>query len=97
MFKNLKKLVGNPLWVNVYVNDHYTPEKIGKLKDLRAINDYAKSLGMESKMRGEILIINGEKTSIDEVERVPAEAKTIKIDEGKGIVFQGHHSIFSNM
>ena len=58
IFKNLKKLAGNPLWQNVYVNDDYTPEQIGKLKDLRAINEYAKSLGMESRMRGATLIVS---------------------------------------
>ena len=102
IFKNLSKLAGNPTWLNVYVNDDYTPEQIGKIKDLRAINGYARSLGKESKMRGVTLFVDGKKFSIDEVDKVPEEikiekAKTIKIDDGKGYVFQGHHSYLSNM
>ena len=53
-------------------------------------------------MKGATLVINGEKFSIDDVDKVLAEikiekAKNIKIGNDKGIVFQGHHSCFSNM
>ena len=37
IFKSMKKLAGNPLWVNVYANEDYTPDQIGKLKELHAL------------------------------------------------------------
>ena len=53
-------------------------------------------------MKGATLVVNGEKFSIDEVDKVPNEikvekAKTIRIDNGKGILFRDHHSSFSYM
>ena len=102
IFGNLKKLNGNNRWQNIFINDDLTTDQIGKMKDLRAVNAYAKSLGKNSKVKGTNLFLEGEKFTLDDVYNVPEEvsivkAKNIEVDNGSGIVFQGHHSFCSNM
>ena len=102
IFQNLKKLTGNPRWKNVFINDDLTEDQAGKMKDLRAINGYAKSIGKNAKIKGATLFIDGKSFGLDDVNKVPSEvsiekAKNIEIMEGKGLAFQGHHSFMSNM
>ena len=102
IFQNLKNLAGNPKWKNVFINDDLTQEQAGKMKDLRAINGYARSIGKDSKIKGMKIIIEGKSFGLDDVDKVPQEisivnAKNIEIMDGKGIAFQGHHSFMSNM
>ena len=102
IFKNMKKLAGNNTWINVFINDDLTPDQINKMKDMRAIHYYARSLGKNSRLSGSNLWIEDKKLNLEEIGKVPAEvsiqrAKNIKIDNEKGLVFQGHHSSFSNM
>ena len=96
IFQNLKKLVGNPKWRNVFINDDLTQEQAGKMKDLRAINGYARSIGKDSKIIGMKIIVEGKSFGLDDVNKVPQEisiikVKNIEIMDGKGIAFQGHH------
>ena len=47
-------------------------------------------------------MIDDRRFNLDEIDKVPSEvsiekAKNIKIEEGKALVFQGHHSCLSNM
>ena len=44
---NLKKLSGNEKWRYVFINDDLTKDQVEKMKDLRAINGYARSLGKD--------------------------------------------------
>ena len=102
IFQNLKKLAGNAKWKNIYINDDLTQDQVVKMKDLRAINGYAKSIGKDSKIKGSKLVVDGKTYGLDEVDKVPAEisivsAKNIEIMNGEGIGFQGHHSFMSNM
>ena len=102
IFKNLKKLAGNNNWRNVFINDDLTPDQINKMKDMRAVHYYAKSLGRNTTLRGTNLFIDDRRFNLDEIDKVPSElsiekAKNIKIEGGKGLVFQGHHSCLSNM
>ena len=102
IFKNLRKLTGNNTWANVFINDDLTPDQINKMKDMRSIHYYAKSLGRDTKLKGSNLIINDRRFSLDEINEVPADlsiekAKNIVVEDGKGLIFQGHHSCYSNM
>ena len=102
IFKNLRKLAGNNNWLNVFINDDLTPDQINKMKDMRAIHYYAKSLGRNTKLKGSNLYVGDKKYNLDEINEVPAEisikrAKNIEVDNKKGLMFQGHHSCLSNM
>ena len=102
IFKNMKKLAGNNTWLNVFINDDLTPDQINKMKDMRAIHYYARSLGKQTKLSGSNLWIEDKKYNLEEIDQVPAElsikrAKNIKTENGKSLVFQGHHSCLSNM
>ena len=100
MFKNIKKMAGNEKWRNVYINDELTADQTNKMKDMRAISGYARSVGKETKIKGTNLIVEGKKFGLDELDSVPAgitieKAKTIEINGS--VIFQGHHSYLSNM
>ena len=102
IFKNLRKLAGNNTWSNVFINDDMTPDQIGKMKDMRAIHYYAKSLGRKTNLKGSTLYVDDKRYNLDEIDEVPKEisiekAKNIEIEGGNGLVFQGHHSCLSNM
>ena len=48
------------------------------------------------------MIIDDRRYSLDEISEVPTDlsiekAKNIVIEEGKGLIFQGHHSCYLNM
>ena len=73
IFKKLRKLSGNNLWSNVFINDDMTPDQINKMKDLRAIHYYEKSLGKNSKLRGSNLFLEDRKYKLDEINEVPDE------------------------
>ena len=102
IFRNLKKLAGNNTWSNVFINDDLTSDQINKMKDMRAIHFYAKSLGRNTKLRGTHLYVDDKKYNLEEIDEVPAiisieKAKNIVVENKKGLVFQGHHSCLSNM
>ena len=100
--KPILKLSGNDRWKNIFINDDLTAEQITKIKDLCTVNAYAKSIGKDAKIKGTNFFLDEEKFSLDEVYNLPEEvsivkAKNIEIENGSGIVFQGNHSICSNM
>ena len=102
VFKNLKNLAGIARWNNIYLNDDFTFMQKIQIGELRAISALAKSKGMDSKVRGNSLFVDGRRYGYGDVSRLPeglsiAEAKTISVDGGKGIGFQSKHSVFSNM
>ena len=102
IFKNLKKIAGYDKWHNVFINEDLTSDQMTKMKDLRSINGYARSIGKTSTVRGTSIIIDSKKYTLDELDKVPKEvtikkAKQIVMENDKGIIFQGHHSILSNM
>ena len=102
IFKNLKKIAGSDKWRNVFINEDLTSDQMKKMKDLRLINGYARSVGKASIVRGTAIIIENQKYTLDELDKVPKEvsikkAKQIVLEDNKGVIFQGHHSVLSNM
>ena len=102
IFKNLKKIAGSDKWRNVFINEDLTSDQMKKMKDLRLINGYARSVGKASIVRGTAIIIENQKYTLDELDKVPKEvsikkAKQIILEDNKGVIFQGHHSVLSNM
>ena len=102
IFKNLKKIAGSDKWRNVFINEDLRSDQMKKMKDLRLINGYARSVGKASIVRGTAIIIENQKYTLDELDKVPKEfsikkAKQIVLEDNKGVIFQGHHSVLSNM
>ena len=102
IFKNLKKIAGSDKWHNVFINEDLTNDQMRKMKDLRSINGYARSVGKTSTVRGTSIIIDSQKFTLDELDSVPKEvsirkAKQIEVENSTGVIFQSHHSALSNM
>ena len=62
IFKNLKKIAGTNKWSNVYINEDLTPDQNKKMKDLRSINGYARSVGKSSVVKGTSIIMTARST-----------------------------------
>ena len=100
IYKNIKKIVGNEKWNNIFINDELTADQTEKMKNMRSINGYAKSVGMDTKIKGTSLIVEGKKYNLDELDCVPEKitiTKAKNIETNGSIIFQGHHSFMSNM
>ena len=102
VFKNLKNLSGINDWSNIYLNDDYTMLQKNQINEHRAISALARSKGHNSKVRGNVLIMDGRRYGYSDVAKLPdginiENAKTLVIDGEKGIGFQSHHSFLSNM
>ena len=102
VFKKIRNLTGIQKWDNVYLNDDFTQQQKIQIGELRSISALAKRNGMDSKVRGSSLLIDGRRYGYGDVDRLPngltiEAAKTFPVDGERGIGFQSKHSIFSNM
>ena len=98
IFRNIYKLKDNQKWRGVYLQDDLTLAEQSKKKETRAIYAYAKSKGVDVKMRGSQLIIDGVKYSYGE--DLPHDlsienAKSVVVKDG--LAFQSGHSPYSNL
>ena len=98
IFRNVYKLHDMKKWKGVYLQDDLSMSEQLKKKETRAIYVFAKSQGMDVKMRGNNLIIDGIKYSQDD--ELPhnlliEKAKTVKVKDG--VAFQGKHAPYSNL
>ena len=62
IYRNVYKLKNNNKWKGVYLQDNLTRLEQEKKKDTRAIYTYTKSKGVEIRMKGSNLVIDGEQT-----------------------------------
>ena len=67
---------------------------------MRCIYAVGKSKGLDIKLRGKVLVIDGIKFTYNDIGALPYDlsmesAKTIKVEDG--YAFQSHHSFLSNM
>ena len=102
LFRNLHKLKNNNDWKYIYVNDDLTELQLSEIRDLKVLNALARSQGTNSYMRGNYLVVDGQKHNASNMEKLPAnltmeKAKNRKVDGDKGLAFQGHHSVLSNI
>ena len=70
------------------------------MRDLPAINAYAKSKNINSKLRGNLLIIDGKPYKYADIKELPHNisieaAKLINVADGWA--YQGHHTYLSNL
>ena len=102
MFKSLYKLKENKAWKFIYINDDLTERQLSDIRDLKALNALARSQGTNSFMKGNHLVINGQRFNSENLDKLPKnlsmeKTKNRLVDDKKGLAFQGHHSVFSNM
>ena len=98
IFCNIYKLKDNQKWKGIYIQDDLTQADQIKKKETRAIFAFAKSQGVDVKMKGNQLVIDGVKYNYGE--ELPRNlsienAKTISVKDG--LAFQSGHSPFSNL
>ena len=98
IFRNVYKLKDNQKWRGIYLQDDLTQAEMLKKKETRAIYAYAKAKGIDVKMKGNQLVIDGVKYGYGE--ELPhnlsiENAKTVIVKDG--IAFQSGHSPYSNL
>ena len=98
ILRNIYKLKNDEKWRGVFLQDDMTPDEQKKRKETRAIYAYAKAKGLDVKMKGSRLVVDGVKYNHNE--ELPhnlsiENAKTIQVQDG--IAFQGPHAIYSNL
>ena len=82
----------------MYLQDDMTPDEQERRKETRAIYAYAKAKGLDVKMKGSKLVVDGVKYghSVKLPHGLSIEsAKTVVVQDG--IAFQSKHSIYSNL
>ena len=98
ILRNIYKLKNDEKWKGVFLQDDLTPEEQVKRKETRAIYAYAKAKGLDVKMKGSRLVVDGVRYNHNE--KLPhnlsiQNAKTVQVQDG--IAFQGPHAIYSNL
>ena len=99
LYRNSFKLKKNQKYQKVYLVEDHPTKILEQLKEMRAINAFAKSQEIDSKMKGTKLVIDSKAYSYAELKDLPYDlsierAKTIEVEDG--VAFQSRHSILSN-
>ena len=99
LFRNTYKLKRIQKYKKVYLVDDYSQEVQEQLKEIRAINAYAKSQNLDSKVKGTNLVIDEKTYSYKDTKNLPHElsieaAKIIQVEDG--VAFQSKHAFLSN-
>ena len=100
IFRNIGKLKNNQKWKGVHLNDALTPTEQKQAKDLRCIYAAGRAQGIDIKLRGNTLIIDGIRLTHKDIDNLPygltmESVKIIPVTEG--FAFQSHHAYMSNM
>ena len=100
IFKNISKLKKNDNWKGVHLNDALSPKELQQSKDLRCIFAAGKAQGLDIKLRGNVLFIDGIRLTYRDIDNLPyglsmESVKVIKVSDG--YAFQSHHAYLSNM
>ena len=102
VFKNLSNLKGLEQWNGVFVGDDLTETQQRQLRDLKALSAYARSEGIDARIRSNCIVVEGRKYRYEEIHRLAPrlsleKAKTLTCLKGEGIAFQSEHSPLSNL
>ena len=94
------KLKNNPERKFTYLSEDITPEQQAKRQDLRCLHPYAKSMGVDSKLLSDTIIVDGVSFSHADIGRLPHEitlenAKVIEVEDGHA--FQGEQAFLSSL
>ena len=99
LFKKSYKLRDSQKFSRVYLVDDYPQETLEEIKELRAVSAFARSKGINSRVRGDKIIVDEKVYSHKEMKNLPYElsivnAKVIEVEDGTA--FQGRHAFLSN-
>ena len=100
IFKNIQKLKGNDVWKGIHISDAVTVEEQDRRRDMRCIYAAARAKGIDVKLRGSNIVIDGMKYSHKDIHNLPKDLsiEKVKIVTTKdGVAFQSHHAYLSNM
>ena len=84
----------------VHISDAVSQEEQDKRRDMRCIFAAGKSRGVDVKLKGSSIVIDGVKYNHSDIYNLP---KNLSIDQVKivatkdGLAFQSHHAFLSNM
>ena len=98
-FRNLYRLKQSQKFKRVYVVDDVSPEIQEKTKELRAVSAFARSKGIDAKMKGQKIVVDGKAYTYEEMSDLPHNlsiqaAKLVEVEDG--VAFQGKHAFLSN-
>ena len=98
--RNISKLKGNQRWEGIIISDVLSQQEQEQRRDLRCIVAFAKSQGIEAKVKGDRLIIDEKVYKHEDLDELPhglsmEKAKIIAVSDGWA--FQSHHAYLSNM
>ena len=100
IFKNISNLKKKEGWKGVHLNDALSPKELQQAKDLRCIFAAGKAQGLDIKLRGNVLIIDGLRLTYKDIDHLPyglsmKSVKILKLEDGHA--FQSHYAYLSNM
>ena len=83
-----------------YLSDDLTPDQQSQRRDLRCLNAYARSMQIDSKLRGNAIIIDGTRYTHADIGKLPHEitfenAKILEVQDGHA--FQSEHAFLSSL
>ena len=100
IFKNIQKLKDKESWKGVHISDAVSAEEQDKRRDMRCIYAAGKAKGINIKLKGANVVIDGIKYGHSDIHNLPKglSIKQVKIVATKdGTAFQSHHAYLSNM
>ena len=100
IFKNIAKIKNIVAWKGVHLSDAMTPLELRQAKDLRCVYAVGRAKGLDIKLRGNILVIDGIKFGHKDIANLPYELTMDKvkvIDVIDGVAFQSEYAYLSNM
>ena len=100
IFKNIQKLKGKENWKGVHISDAVSAEEQEKRRDMRSIYAAGRAKGINIKLKGSSLVIDGIKYWHSDIHNLPKglNITQVKIVATKdGLAFQSHHAFLSSM
>ena len=87
IYRNINKLKTNESWKGVHLNDALSPKELQQVKDLRCIFAAGKAQGLDIKLKGNILVIDGIRLTYKDINNLPyglsmEAVKIIKVNDG---------------
>ena len=99
LFRNSFKLRKSQKYKKIYLVDDYSHETQEKLKEMRAVSAFAKSQGIDSRLKETNLVIDGKTYPYKDMGGLPHNlsieaAKVVEVEDG--VAFQSKHAFLSS-
>ena len=99
VYRNSYKLKRSQKYQKVYLVEDYPQKTHEEIKVMRAKSAFVKSQGIDSKMKGNKILVDSKIYSFGELDKLPhnlssERAKTVEVEDG--VAFQGKYSFLSN-